>query len=153
MPQPFTRTITSSFEETQAIGHTLACRLLSQLNPQRAIVVLLRGDLGAGKTVFARGFLSAFGVRRVLSPTFTLMRRYRLRTVRGENINIYHIDGYRLQEKDAAHLLLQNIVQEPRAILLIEWPGNLGHLKWDAIVDISHRKNENEREIRIKLRA
>src|SRR5206468_10006425 len=80
--------ITHSAEETIALGRFLA----GMLDPPS--LVLLRGDLGAGKTTLVKGIAEAFhaaSVEEVTSPTFTLIHEYR-----GPAVNLYHIDLYRI---------------------------------------------------------
>ena len=82
-------------------------------------VVILEGDLGGGKTTFVKGILREFGYkRRVLSPSFTLMRKYQIK-----KYNIYHIDLYRLKFSDLASLGFEDLLYSEDSISLIEW-GN-----------------------------
>ncbi len=81
-------TITHSAEETIAFGRTLAAKLTPPL------IVLLRGDLGAGKTTLVKGIAEGFDAARaedVTSPTFTLIHEYR-----GPRATLYHVDLYRI---------------------------------------------------------
>ena len=80
--------ITHSAEETIALGRSLA----GMLTPPRLVV--LRGDLGAGKTTLVKGIAEAFkaaSAQEVTSPTFTLIHEYR-----GPQVTLYHIDLYRV---------------------------------------------------------
>jgi tRNA threonylcarbamoyladenosine biosynthesis protein TsaE len=103
---------TQSDEETRALGRHLASVL-----PQRGVVLLI-GDLGAGKTTLTKGIVEGRGAASpddVSSPTFTLIHEY------GEPASIYHVDLYRLDEKkQAARLGLEELLERP-ALLLIEW--------------------------------
>ena len=102
--------VTSSEEETSAVGERLAARLRAN------DVLLLYGDLGAGKTAFVRGLARGLGAapEDVSSPTFTLIQEYRGR------LTLYHVDLYRLQPVEAADLGLEEIA-ERGAIVAIEW--------------------------------
>ena len=86
-------------------------------------VIALEGELGAGKTSFARAFIRARGGRgEVPSPTFTLVQVYEL-----GGAAIWHFDGYRLRDPDEAwELGIEDAFQE--GISLIEWPGRFGSL-------------------------
>ena len=81
--------ISRSEEETAAMGRDLAARLSA------GDVVLLYGDLGAGKTAFVRGLAEGLGVHRdeVSSPTFTLIQEYR-----GGRLPLFHVDLYRIED-------------------------------------------------------
>jgi tRNA threonylcarbamoyladenosine biosynthesis protein TsaE len=102
--------VTTSPEETRAIGRTLA----TFLKPRDA--VSLTGDLGAGKTTFVQGAADGLKVTEpVLSPTFTLVRRYR------GTLPVYHLDVYRLERmQDALDIGLDEILDEG-AVIFIEW--------------------------------
>ncbi|MEA2179184.1 MAG: tRNA threonylcarbamoyladenosine biosynthesis protein TsaE [Solirubrobacteraceae bacterium] len=117
MPSPAEQT--ASAAETEALGAALA----RELRP--GDVVLLSGDLGAGKTTFVRGALRALGVTGpVTSPTFTLARRYT-----GDGVEISHLDLHRLagapDEEDEA--LLSDEATDAR-ITFVEWPEMGGEL-------------------------
>ena len=108
-----TRTIrarTTSPDQTAALAATLAERATS------GDLILLCGDLGAGKTAFAKGFGAALGIDEpIVSPTFTLVREYRGR------MKLYHLDVYRLTDvTEAADLGLGEILDDD-AVTLIEW--------------------------------
>jgi tRNA threonylcarbamoyladenosine biosynthesis protein TsaE len=107
--------ITHSEEETIALAREIAAKL-----PQRAIVLLI-GNLGAGKTTFAKGVVSGLGVTtadEVSSPTYTLIHEYG-RSHGG--VPVYHIDLYRLDTaKEVAALGLDELLDSD-GILLIEW--------------------------------
>ncbi|MFQ5792271.1 MAG: tRNA (adenosine(37)-N6)-threonylcarbamoyltransferase complex ATPase subunit type 1 TsaE [Acidobacteriota bacterium] len=92
----------------------------------------LEGELGAGKTVFAKGIALAYEVDpgRVVSPTFALVNRYG-----GGSRTIYHVDLYRIEnERELAELGLEEI-EEEEAVLVVEWPEKLGRYRHpDAVV-------------------
>ncbi len=83
-------------------------------------LVILRGDLGAGKTTLVKGIVAALGAgepEEVTSPTFTLVHEYE-----GKNVKIYHLDLYRLEtERELATLGLDEMLAEPDALVLVEW--------------------------------
>ena len=103
-------TTTGSEDETAAVGERLAAAL------NAGDVVLLYGDLGAGKTAFTRGLARGLGAlaEDVTSPTFTLVQEYRGR------LPLYHVDLYRLDEREADDLGLEELVLGD-GIVAIEW--------------------------------
>src|ERR1700731_4124298 len=119
-----TREITTqSAEETVAFGQTLA----AFLPPPK--VVLLRGDLGAGKTTLVKGIAAAFEAAAeedVTSPTFTLVHEYR-----GPRANVYHIDLYRIDTRRELETLGLDDLRSESSILLIEWGEKFPRLRWD----------------------
>jgi len=141
-----TREITThSADETIAFGRTLT-RLLA---PPK--LVLLRGDLGAGKTTLIKGIASAFeaaAAEDVTSPTFTLVHEYR-----GPLANLYHIDLYRVDTPRQLETLgLDDLVAED-SILLIEWGEKFARFVRDRDVEITlERVGENDRKIQVTSR-
>jgi tRNA threonylcarbamoyladenosine biosynthesis protein TsaE len=140
-----TETITHSAEETIAYGRELA----AELSPPR--IVLLRGDLGAGKTTLVKGIAEGFEAARaedVTSPTFTLVHEYR-----GPRATLYHIDLYRIETpRDLETLALDDLIA-PNSILLIEWGEKFPRLQRDWNVEISlERVGENDRKIQRTIR-
>jgi tRNA threonylcarbamoyladenosine biosynthesis protein TsaE len=106
---------TSSAAETEALGARLASGL------RTGDVVLVAGELGAGKTTLIRGACRALGVTDpVTSPTFTIGHRYR-----GGEHPVSHLDLYRLGALDAEEPGLLDDYLTPDAISFVEWPGNL----------------------------
>ena len=133
---------TNSAEETIALGRTLA----EMLAPPK--LVLLRGDLGAGKTTMVKGIAAAFEAAAeedVTSPTFTLVHEYR-----GPRANLYHIDLYRVDTPRELETLGLDDLRTDDSVLLIEWGEKFPRLRRERDVEISlERMSENERKIRI----
>ncbi|HEY4843974.1 MAG TPA: tRNA (adenosine(37)-N6)-threonylcarbamoyltransferase complex ATPase subunit type 1 TsaE [Terriglobales bacterium] len=122
------QTITHSAEETIAFGRTLA----AQLPPPR--IVLLRGDLGAGKTTLVKGIAEGFEAARaedVTSPTFTLIHEYR-----GPLVTLFHIDLYRIDTERELETLGLDDLLAPNSILLIEWGEKFARFERDGNVEI-----------------
>ena len=112
-----TTSTTHSEDETQTVARDLASTL------KAGDVLLLSGDLGAGKTTFVRGLAEGLGIdpAEVSSPTFTLVHEYR-----GGRLTLYHADLYRLAKSATDDLGLEEIgVQD--GVLAIEWPDRLTH--------------------------
>lgn len=108
--------ISHSAEETIEKGRALA----TQLTPP--ILLMLSGELGAGKTTLAKGIVSGLGAGReedVTSPTFTLVHSYR------NHVRVYHVDLYRVEGfHDLETLGLEDVFTEP-AVVLVEWAEKL----------------------------
>lgn len=141
-PQVRHEAVTHSAEETIAFGRTLA----NLLAPPK--VVLLCGDLGAGKTTLVKGIAAAFdaaGEEDVTSPTFTLIHEYR-----GPRANLYHIDLYRIDTQRELDTLALDDLRSENSILLIEWGEKFPRLMQERDFQISlEREGENVRRIRI----
>lgn len=138
-----TREITTeSAEETIALGRTLA----EMLTPPK--LVLLRGDLGAGKTTLVKGIAAAFEAAAeedVTSPTFTLVHEYR-----GPRANLYHIDLYRVDTPRELDTLALDDLRTDDSVLLIEWGEKFSRLRLERDVEISlEREGESKRRIKI----
>jgi len=135
--------VTHSPEETIAFGRTLA----ELLTPPK--LVLLRGDLGAGKTTLVKGIAAAFEAAAeedVTSPTFTLVHEYR-----GPRAKLYHIDLYRIDTQRELDTLALDDFREGNTILLIEWGEKFPRLVRERDVEIVlEREGENGRRIRIR---
>jgi len=134
--------ITHSPEETIELGRKLA----AELRPPK--LVLLRGDLGAGKTTISKGIAEAFEAAEqddVTSPTFTLIHEYR-----GPEHSVYHIDLYRLDtQRELETLGLEDIIADERNLVLIEWGEKFPSLMQQFQAEIAiERLGPEERKIR-----
>lgn len=148
-----------SSEETKKIGTDLAESLLRGRAPRGhagATVIALTGDLGAGKTTFTQGLFRGLGLRRrAVSPTFVIMRHYRIPAAKRHAdgfTDAYHVDAYRLKKaEDAAVLGFEHMLAGPEHIVIVEWPERIrGVLPKRAIaVRFAYGKKENERIIKI----
>lgn len=113
---------THSAEETRALGAKLARTF------KGGYVVLLEGDLGAGKTHFVQGVSRGLGVKKnITSPTFTLMNVYNIpRTTKHLVTQLAHIDLYRLKTLDEAYAIgVMDYIGNPSTLTLIEWPKKI----------------------------
>jgi tRNA threonylcarbamoyladenosine biosynthesis protein TsaE len=130
---------TNSEPETAEAGRRLAGEL------QAGSVVLLIGDLGAGKTAFTRGLAEGLGIQPgdVSSPTFTIVQEYR-----GGRIPLYHVDLYRLDDaREIDDLGLDEIAAN--GVLAIEWAEKLPRRPADAIIVRLAHGDGDTREITI----
>jgi tRNA threonylcarbamoyladenosine biosynthesis protein TsaE len=135
---------THSAEETIAFGRALA----KELTPPK--IVLLRGDLGAGKTTMVKGIAEAFEAAQqddVTSPTFTLVHEYR-----GPRVTVIHVDLYRIDtEKELATLGLDDYMRDD-TVLVIEWGGKFPRFVRERDAEIViERLGETERRINLKF--
>jgi tRNA threonylcarbamoyladenosine biosynthesis protein TsaE len=137
-----TTTHTCSAEETIAFGRKLA----ADLNPP--LLILLRGDLGAGKTTLVKGIAEGFEAALaddVTSPTFTLVHEYR-----GQRAALYHIDLYRVDTERELETLGLDDLMGPDSILLIEWGEKFPRFVREKNVEIVlERVDENQRRVQI----
>jgi tRNA threonylcarbamoyladenosine biosynthesis protein TsaE len=133
---------THSAEETTDLGRQLA----AELKP--GSIVLLRGDLGAGKTTLVKGIAEGFKAAEaeaVTSPTFTLIHEYR-----GPEVTLYHIDLYRIDTQRELDTLALDDLMEPNTILLIEWGEKFERFARERDVEIGiEHKGGDERVIKV----
>lgn len=130
---------TKSEEETIALGERLARRVAP------GSVVLLTGELGAGKTTLAKGIVKGLGAAdpdEVSSPTFTLIHEY------GDPVRVYHVDLYRLDDPREAEALGLDELFDRSAVVLVEWGEKFPRLWPENRVEIRIRRLEgDERQI------
>jgi tRNA threonylcarbamoyladenosine biosynthesis protein TsaE len=130
---------TQSEEETIALGRTLAAEL-----PAKALVLLI-GNLGAGKTTLTKGIAQGLGAAEpaeVSSPTFTLIHEY--------GPSVYHVDLYRLDTPEQVATLGLDEIFDRRAVVLVEWGEKFLEMMPEDRVEIRLRATgENSREILI----
>ena len=121
---PVNEFITNSSEETIAMGREIALKL------HPPVLVLLKGDLGSGKTTLTKGIISSLGAAKeedVTSPTFNLVHEFRSPILAGSKstshpCKVYHVDLYRIESfHDLESLGLEDALSE-KAIVIIEWP-------------------------------
>jgi tRNA threonylcarbamoyladenosine biosynthesis protein TsaE len=133
--------VTRSSEETLEFGRELGARL------KPPALLLLSGDLGAGKTTLTKGIVSGLGAAhedQVTSPTFTLVHKYR------DGATVYHVDLYRVGDfHDLESLGLEDFLTE-HAIVIIEWPEKFT-LRTDWPVVRIHLEHVSEDTRRISI--
>lgn len=108
---------TKSPEETEHVGALLAKKLEDD-SVKRAFIAM-RGEMGVGKTAFARGFASHFGISGVKSPTYTIVNEYRGR------VRIFHFDMYRISDGDDLYSIGYDDYVETDGYCIAEWSENI----------------------------
>lgn len=135
---------TGSEEETLALGTRIG-RLI-----ERPMLILLQGDLGAGKSVLARGVARGLGVPEqtpITSPTFTLMNHYSAR------FDLYHFDLYRLSDPDELIELGFDEFAHGTGVALVEWPERMEDHGFGRLRVELNRRGESERQLRFDARG
>jgi tRNA threonylcarbamoyladenosine biosynthesis protein TsaE len=143
---------THSAEETIELGRSLAREM-----PSRAVVLLI-GNLGAGKTTLAKGIVSGLGAAEaddVVSPTFTLIHEYGGESGGGSsagrgNVRVYHIDLYRLDTSAQVATLGLEEIFERDAVVLIEWGERFPQLMPPGAIRIELRASGEDRVIELR---
>ena len=133
----------TSAEETKKYDQVLARQL------QGGEVIGLIGELGSGKTTFVQGLAKGLGIRnRILSPTFVLMKKYKIPNTKKR---FYHIDCYRIKKaQDLSALNLEKLFLNSQNIIIIEWADRIKEIlpKNTIILDFEF-KGKNQRGILI----
>jgi len=136
---------THSAEETIVLGRTLAAALAA---PK---LVVLRGELGAGKTTLVKGIAEGFhaaSAENVTSPTFTLVHEYR-----GPEVNLFHIDLYRIDTPRQLETLGLDDLVADNSILLIEWGEKFERFERERDVEIALARVDDKRGQSVGLRV
>ena len=133
--------LTHATEETTELGR----RLAAELRPPRLVV--LRGELGAGKTTLIKGIAEGFHAasqENVTSPTFTLIHEYR-----GPGVNVYHVDLYRVDTQRELDTLGLDDLFDESSVVLIEWGEKFARFLRERDVEITiERRGEKDRTIK-----
>ncbi len=135
--------VLASEQETISMGIDLGKKLTG------GDIVLLHGELGAGKTTLTKGIARGLGVKDdIVSPTFTLMNVYE-----GNALTLVHVDTYRLEnEQDLIDIGIQDYLGSPDTVCIIEWPQKIqGLLKNEKTKDVELAHKGAQREIKIRL--
>ncbi len=132
-----------SEEETENFARNFATKI------PFGTMIALHGNLGCGKTVFARGFAKGLEIDDyVTSPTFTIVQEYPINSIN----NLYHLDLYRINDdNDAIAFGIDEFILDPNAISLVEWPTRIEGL-WPAncIHIFMEHISEEERSLTIE---
>jgi len=136
---------------TRSVAGTLALGEMITELLQAPKLVVLRGELGAGKTTMVKGMAAALGAanaEEVTSPTFTLVHEYQ-----GRKVRLFHLDLYRLEtEQELEGIGLWEMADAPDALVLVEWGDKFASVveRADAEIAIGQGEVENERLLMIK---
>lgn len=134
--------------KTTQIGQGLASKL------KGGDVVLLHGELGAGKTTFVKGIAEGLGIKDdIVSPTFTLMQIYEVKSIKYKVEGFVHIDTYRLKNEDELKEIgVEDYLGDEETVCVVEWPEKMrGLLRDKKTIDVTIESiGENERRIKIK---
>ncbi len=134
---------TSSAEELRELGKKFS-------ESARSGAIALSGELGAGKTTFAQGFLKGMGATGPFtSPTFVIMKRYDLPVSRNGIERVYHVDAYRVDEEDLRAQGFLEWTNDPSGIVLLEWPECAPGLVPQDALRISFTIEEEGRRVEI----
>ena len=126
-------------DDTERIGRELAERL-RDAGTTRAFIAM-RGEMGVGKTVFCRGFASAFGIMGVKSPTYTIVNEYRGK----DGVRIFHFDLYRIEDSDDLESIGYDDYVRSRGYCIAEWSERVPEdIPDDAIFVTISRVPESE---------
>lgn len=124
---------TDSQEDTIKLG-----KKMSQIFEDRVIAV--SGDLGAGKTYLAKGLALGMGIEgHITSPTFNILNIYKK-----DEKSFYHMDAYRLTDKESVYDIGVEDILEPKGITLIEWAENIEDILPDGHINIYIEKTADE---------
>lgn len=126
--------------ETRKMAKILAQEILKS---KRGMIIGLIGELGAGKTTFIQAFAKGLGIKnKITSPSFIILKKYK---------NFYHIDCYRIKSyKDILALDFQEIVSNPKNIIVIEWAEKIKSILPQDTIRLEFKiLSEKERKIKI----
>jgi tRNA threonylcarbamoyl adenosine modification protein YjeE len=141
--------LSKSLEDTSDIAKDIAATLFG------GEVLLLSGDLGAGKTTFSKALIASFGVvDEVTSPTFSLMNMYDLPEEKNSIKKIVHIDTYRLEhEEELVDIGIEDYLDEEHTLTIIEWPEKMSKLLEKIKTKKIHLEHVDEDTRNIKIDA
>jgi tRNA threonylcarbamoyladenosine biosynthesis protein TsaE len=139
-------TTTKSQSETEAFGKKLSTKL------NGGNILLLYGELGAGKTSLVKGLAKGLGIKHeITSPTFTLMNVYLIKNKKTQIKQFVHIDTYRLKdEKELLEIGIEDYLGKPDTVCVIEWPEKISNLLKDkktSSISFTHGDKPEKRKI------
>ena len=125
MREKTNKKITINSRQTKRVGSSLAKEILKFKNHKGAVVLALKGELGAGKTTFLQGFAKGLGVKeKVLSPTFIIIKKFKLKKANFKHF--FHIDCYRIEKpEELLEIGFKEIIANPKHIVSVEWADKI----------------------------
>ena len=136
--------ITEGATETENVGRALA-KMLEDAKIKRAFIAM-RGEMGVGKTAFARGFASHFGISGIKSPTYTVVNEHHGRA------SIYHFDMYRIESEDDLYSIGFDDYIEKDGYAVVEWSENISDfLPYGYITVTISRMEEGQDKRKIEI--
>lgn len=146
--------VSQNVRETRLCGAILsqALEVGKIVKNKGAAIVSLEGNLGSGKTEFAKGMGRALKIKKkILSPTFLLLKSYPLKGSRF--LNFYHLDCYRVSAKNMMSLGLGDILKDKQSIVVIEWGDLLKNVLKSNVIRIKFKiLNKKERLIEFVIK-
>jgi tRNA threonylcarbamoyladenosine biosynthesis protein TsaE len=141
--------ISKNTEETKQVAVDFAASL--NVGIDQATIVCLSGELGAGKTTFMKYLAEYFGIKDTIqSPTFVIMKKYRIQNLVSGFEFLIHIDAYRLEDpSEMLKLGWQEMISDPKNLICIEWPEKIENIiPPHIVVRFDHVKDgESQRKI------
>ncbi len=138
--------ISQNLKQTEEIAKNFLEKIVA--NDDGATTIGLYGDLGSGKTTFTQNVAKLLGIKDfVTSPTYVIEKKYPIKYKNFENL--IHIDLYRIESsKELLHLDWEEIISNPKNLILIEWPEKIGEIMPKDTIRVSFKfVTEDEREI------
>ena len=134
------KVLVKSLEETKKLANDFASKL------KGGEVVLLNGDLGAGKTTFTKFVFESLGVKEIVnSPTFSILKSYQ------GKFKLHHFDTYRITTEEAIEAGCDEIFEEKDSIIFVEWSENIAPMLPEKTIKVNIKYiNESEREFEIE---
>ncbi len=127
--------ISKNATESEKIGYELAKKLYT--GGRHDAFIAMRGEMGVGKTAFVRGFASYFGIGGVKSPTYSIVNEHR-----GENVNIFHFDMYRVESEDDLLSIGFYDYLSRNGYSIVEWSENIDEFIPDGAIFVTISRTE-----------
>ena len=137
------------------LASLFAKEFLEAREKTNATVIGCQGDLGSGKTTFIQGFAKGLDIaEKVLSPTFVIIRKYKIPDTKYKIQNFYHVDAYRIDKpKEILELGWKDIIMDPTNIVVVEWADRIKSiLPKDAIIIDFQTIGKKKRKIQFMLK-